>query len=182
MSKLSHPIEKHIKTITYMGVEFMIVKRPDVLWVGCVGYANNNTDESDIGTTRKRFFDLVDVVKNGLINPGYGAALSINYGCDDKPCGLMFAEETQSDKQDGRYDLFTQPGGLWLRLYITDDADAALLGRKNHGLWEYFAKDVLKNAAEENGYKINPDIDIAVEYNHHDGDNANYLYVPVLAV
>ena len=181
MAKLSNPIEKHVKTITYKGVEFDVVERPDVLWVGCVDYATNNTDESDISATRNRFFST-SVTKNDLINPGYGAAISINYECDDKPCGVMFAEETYSDKQDERYDLFTQPGGLWLRVHITDDSDVALLGRKNHGLWEYFAEEVVKNAAEYNGYKVNLSVPVAVEYNHHDGDNSNWIYIPIIAV
>ena len=182
MSKLNHPLEKHIKTITYKGVAFDIVERPDVLWVGCVDYAKNNTDESDTGATRKRFFST-GITKNDLVNPGYGAAISINYGCDDKPCGLMFAEETYTEKQDEIYDLFTQPGGLWLRVHVTEESDSALLGRKNHGLWEYFAEEVLIKAAMEHGYNEKTDIHIAVEYNCHAGDEigANYIYIPITA-
>jgi len=183
MQKLNHPIEKHVQTITYNGIEFQVVERPDVLWVGCVDYAKNNTDQSDIGATQKRFFEvLIDVAKNDLINPGYGASISINYGCDDKPCGLMIAEETYSDKQDERFDLFTQPGGLWLRIHITDETDTALLGRKNHGIWEYYAENILVNAAEENGYKTNPDIHVGVEYDCHAGPEAFYVYIPIIAV
>ena len=134
MPKLNHPIEKNIQTVTYKNVEFDVVERQDVLWVGCIDYAKNNTDESDIAITRKRFFEqLIDVTKNDLINPGYGASISVNYECDEKPCGLMFAEETYTDKQDGRFDLFTQPGGLWLRIHITDETDMIFLAEKTMG-------------------------------------------------
>jgi len=39
MQTLIHPLEKRIEVITYNGVEFEVVERPDVTWVGCVDYA-----------------------------------------------------------------------------------------------------------------------------------------------
>ena len=179
MAQHNHPIETLVETITYKGVEFEVVERPDVLWVGCVDYAKNNTDESDIGTTLKRYREeLINVIKQDLINPDYSAALSINYNYDEQPCGIMFAQETYSDKQDERYDLFTQPGGLWLRIAVTKETDAALLGRDNHGLYEYFGK--LSNAAKENGYKQNREIRVEVEYNCHAGTSSSYAYIPII--
>ena len=71
------------------------------------------------------------------MNPDWSAALSINY-CVDKPCGIMFAQETYSDKQDERYDLFTQPGGLWLRIRNDRNA-AALLGKESAEVHENIA-------------------------------------------
>lgn len=116
MQKSNHPLETLVQTITCKGVVFEVVERPDVLWVGCVDYAENNTDESDIGAALKRYREeLVGIPKQDLVHPDWSAALSINYGNDNKPCGLMFAQETYSDKQDERYDLFIQTGGLWLR-------------------------------------------------------------------
>lgn len=177
-----HPLEKLVQMITYKGVEFEVVERPDVLWVGCVDYAKNNTDESDIGATLKRYREeLIDIPKQALANPDWSASLSINYGNDSKPCGLMFAQETDSDEQDERYDLFTQPGGLWLRVSITAKTDYTLLGRSSHGAWEYFG--VLDTAAEENGYMQNPNIDVQVEYHCHAeyGSPAclSYAYIPI---
>lgn len=179
MVKEARQIEKLVKTITYKGVEFEVVERTDVLWVGCVDYASNNTDESDIGATNKRYREeLINVTKQDLINPDYSAALSINYGCNDKPCGIMFAQETYSDKQDERYDLFTQPGGLWIRTKESEATDTALLGRKNHGLWEYFG--ALGDAARENGYKENSEIQVAIEYYCHSGPGYHYAYLPII--
>lgn len=136
MQKLNHPVEKLVETFLYNGVEFEVVERPEVLWVGCVDYASNNADESDIGATLERYQKFVEIPKKELINPDWSAALSINYGVD-KPCGIMFAQETYSDKQDERYDLFTQPGGLWLRIRNDRNA-AALLGKESAEVDEYF--------------------------------------------
>lgn len=184
MSRLKHPIEKLVQTITYKGIELEVVERPDVIWVGCVDYANNNNDESDIGATLKRYREeLINITKQDLINPDWSAALSINYYCTNKPCGIMFAQETYSEKQDERYDLFTQPGGLWLRIRNDKNA-AALLGKENADPYEYFAEaQVLQNAARENGYMQDPDIHVQVEYHCHaeysTPPHTNYAYIPI---
>lgn len=182
---MNHPIEKLIKVIIYKNVEFEVVERPDVIWVGCVDYAKNNTDESDIGATLKRFQELVETAPiKEKINPDWSAALSINYNFGEKPCGIMFANETYSDKQDERYDLFTQPGGLWLRIRNDKNTADALLGRECHGTYEYFG--VLKNAAKENGYMQNPDVHVEVEYHCHaeygTPPHTNYAYIPIVSV
>ncbi|HML48751.1 MAG TPA: hypothetical protein PKE04_18575 [Clostridia bacterium] len=183
MPGLSHPVEKHIQTLLYKGVELEVVERPDVLWVGCVDYADNDRDESDIGATLKRYREeLIDIPKRELINPDWGAALSINYDCGDKPCGIMFAQETYTSDQDGRYELFTQPGGLWLRIRNDKNA-AALLGKESAAPYEYFAGQVLQNAAKENGYEQNPEVHVQVEYHCHaeyeTPPHTSYAYIPI---
>ena len=97
MLKLNHPVEKLIQIISYKGVEFEVVERPDVIWVGCITYADNNTDppfSDDDMTLLERYQSLMDIPKRELINSDWSAALSVNYGCQDKPCGIMFAQET----------------------------------------------------------------------------------------
>ncbi len=182
MSKLIHPLERLVETIYYKGVKFEIVERPDVIWVGCVDYADNNTDESDINSTLKRFQELVGVSEiKEKVNPDWGAALSINYNVE-KPCGLMFANESYSKEQDERFDLFTQPGGLWLRVSCTETADQILFGRKAQGSFEYFSP--CSEAAVENGYLQNPNINIAIEYHCHaeynQPNHTNYAYIPII--
>ena len=177
------PVEKLVKTITYKGAEFEIVERSDVLWVGCVDYADNNIDESDIQATLNRYGkELIDVPKRDIINPDYTGVLSINYIYKDKPCGVMFAQETYSEKQDERYDLFTQLGGLWLRISANKETDDMFFGRKSHGLFEYFG--VLKEAAEENGYTQNLDIPLAIEYHcqaeHDTSPHRQFAYIPIV--
>ena len=169
--------EKLVSALDYKGVVFELVECPDVIWVGCVDYAGNNSDESDIDATYKRYSEkLADVAKQELINPDNSAALSINYGSEDKPCGIMFAQETHSREQDERYDIFFQPGSLWLRVCDSKTA-AALLGKEDPGLYEYFG--LLSEVAEANGYRQNPDINIEIEYRCNKTNSA-YAYVPVI--
>ncbi|MCL2530995.1 MAG: AraC family transcriptional regulator [Oscillospiraceae bacterium] len=181
--KLISNIETIVRTITHKGVECEVVERPSVIWVGCVGYASNNTDEPDIGATLRRYREeLIEVPKQDLINPGWSAAISINYGNEAQACGIMFAQETYSDKQDERYDLLTQPGGLWLRVRVSEQADAAFFGRANHGGWEYFG--ILAAVAQEYGYRPHPDVHIQVEYHCHAEYNTpphtNFVYIPIV--
>ena len=198
MQKLNHPVEKLVQIITYKGVEFEVVERPDVLWVGSVGYANNNTDEPDNGPTLKRFQGLINegVVICDKINPDWSAALSINYTCKDKPCGIMFGNESYSEKQDERFDLFTQPGGLWLRVRNDEDAAARFFDYDKskpfnpweYGPYRYFAGEnaPMQSAAKEKGYIENPDVHIQIEYHCHaeygTPPHTNYAYIPIIRI
>lgn len=186
MARIKHPHETLVETLVYKGMEFEVVERPDVIWVGCVDYASNNTDESDVGGTLQRFQTLVELTPIiEKINPDWSASLSINYGCDHKPCGIMFANESYTVKQDGRYDIFTQPGGLWLRVRNDNRAALLLLGKDKASPWEYFAGEhaPMQSAAKENGYQQNPDLHIQIEYHCHAEYNnpphTNYAYIPI---
>ena len=183
--------EKLVQTISYKGVEFEIVERPDVLWVGCVAYADNNTGPAfadDDMTLIKRYQELVDIPKQDRINPDWSASISINYTCDDKPSGIMFAQETYTDKQDECYEVLTQPGGLWLRIRNDRKAAELLLGKDKVDAWEYFAGEQapLQSAAKENGYMQNPDIHMQIEYHcHAEYDNpphTNFAYIPIVKI
>jgi len=174
-----HPVEKLVKIITHKKIEFEIVQRPDVLWVGCVDYAGNNTDESDIQSTLERFQGLVGEVSNEerqLMRPDWSASLSINYCRDDKPCGILFGNETWSDKQDGRFDVFTQPGGLWLRVNNTKRTARRLLRKRKAEAYQFFGQ--ARAAAEANGYMQNPDVPVEIEY--YFKNHSNYAYIPVI--
>jgi len=186
-SSFAHPAEKPVKTIIYKKVELEIVERSDVLWMGCIDYAVNNTDESDIGATLERFQSLVkDITDENevreLMCPDWSAALSINYRCGDKPCGIMFGNEVYSDRQSGGFDLFTQPGGLWLRVRGSRQAARKLLDKKKTaGPFEYFS--ALRAAAGANGYQQNPGVPVEVEYHCHaqygKRRHMSYAYIPI---
>lgn len=98
----------------------------------------------------------------------------------------MFANETYSREQDKRFDLFTQPGGLWLRVRNGKNTAMALLGREKAEPYEYFAGEnaPLQSAARENGYLQNPDVHVQIEYHCHSEYNtpphANFAYIPVI--
>ena len=83
---------------------------------------------------------------------------------------------------DERYDIFTQPGGLWLRIKGDTDNAKKLLGKENADLYEFFG--VLRNAAKENGYIQNPDVHVEVEYHCHaeysTPPHTCYAYIPVV--
>lgn len=183
MGKLNRQIDKPIQTIYYKGIEFVIVERPDVLWVGCLDYAVNNQDESDSDITLSRFQNLLDVEKKEPINPDWSAAIWVNYGCDDNPCGLMFAQETYSAEQDNRYELLTQPSGIWLRVRRSKETSLTLFGSDSTDGWDYFACGELQKAAEENGYIVNPNTHVWVAYDCHaeysTPPHTCYAYLPI---
>jgi len=184
-----HPLETIVKTIVYKGVVFEIVQRPEVLWVGCVGYAADHTSEPDIGAILERYQSLLGVTeRNALLCPDWSAALSINYTTNAAPCGMMFANETGSADQDSRLDVFKQPAGLWIRVCNTPDVSKALLGKESAEPYEYFAgpDTPLHMAAKENGYAPHPSIHVQVEYYCHAAYGTespiSFAYTPVILV
>lgn len=177
MLGFENPIEKLVQTIIFKGVKFEMIERPEVIWVGCVDYADNNTDESDIGATLKRYREeLINVSKQELINPDCSAALSFHYNCTDKPCGIMFAQETYSDKQDERYDLYKMPASLFVRMQQSTEAEK-LLGREIQGVWELFGI-IKEQMMPEYGYKFNDAVPEIEYYNNKNG--TGYAYVPIV--
>ena len=175
--------ERIVETIQVNGAVFDVVERPETLWVGTISYAKNNRDDPDFKGCLKRFQKLCPKApKVDLINPVWDADISFNFikrsGC--APKGVMYGLETYSaEKQDKRYDLFTQPSGLYMRIR-NDEHAAALFGREtcaNHMLIDYIAR----TAAPQNGYQLRSDVDLSVEYHsgNHDGNDEWYVYVAV---
>ena len=179
-----YPTEKLVETFAYNGVTFEIVERPDVLWVGCLDYASKNGEESDSDKTLSRYQKYLDIVKRDLMNPDWSASLWVNYGSADKPHGQMFAQETYSANQDERYEVFTQPSGLWLRVRRSKETSLALFGNESIDAWDYFTSNAMQKAAEENGYKANPDVHVRIGYDCHaeysTPPHTCYAYMPVI--
>lgn len=179
----THPLDKIVKSVVYNGISYDIVERPDVLWVGCLDYAPSNHDEADSEATLNRYRNLLSVEKHELVNPAWSAAIWINYGSVDKPCGLMFAQETYSDKQDDRYEVLKQPAGLWLRLHRSKETSLALFGYESIDAWDYFSCGEMSKAVEANGYTVNPNVSLRIGYNCHEEYGtphyACYAYLPI---
>lgn len=177
MSKLYRLHEKLVQTIMFKGVKFEVIERSGVIWVGCAEYAVNNAAEPDVAAALRRFREeLIDVPKHEIIHPDCSAALSIHYTCDDKPCGLMFAQESYSEKQDKRYDVYKSPASLFIRVQQSPDVEK-LSGRQIEGPWELFSI-IKEQVMPEYGYTLNADKVPEIEYyNHKDG--VCYAYVPV---
>jgi len=196
MQKLIHPLEKLIEVITYQGVKFEVVERPDVLWVGCVKYASNNTDEPEgMDGVLKRYQKLCKKAPyREPVNDGWSACLSINFSTCEKPSGLMYACEYYPNQPHKKFDFFTQPGGLWLR--VRNDEKAAVLcgydGTEPFNPWNYthmyFAGQhaPLPSAASENGYMQNPDVHMQIEYHCHaeygSPPHTSYAYIPIISL
>ena len=184
MMEDARQIEKLVQTINYKGITFEIVERPDVLWVGCLDFADTDGIESDSNKTLSRFQEYLDIEKRDRINLDWSASLWINYGCNDKPHGQMFANETYSADQDKRYETFTQPGGLWMRVRRKKENSLALFGSESLDAWDYFLCGEMENAAEENGYKVNPNVHVRIGYDcwaeYGTTSPTLYAYIPII--
>jgi len=170
--------EKLVDVLTYHGVNFEIVDRPEVLWVGKVAYATNLTDEPNIGKLLKEYQELISIEKKELIHPEWDAVISIDYWRNGStPRGMMFGTETYSELQPDCYDIFRMPSSLFMR--VLNNTDAARILRKDKcENWELF--EFMKNTIlPEHGYKFNENGAQEVEYHHHKSGTF-YAYVPVI--
>jgi len=169
--------EKLIETFTVKKAVFEVFDRPDVLWVGTLAWADNNHDEPDIDALLKKFQAMCEIPKQHRINPDWSAGISINYCLDGKaPRGMLFAQETYSPEQDSRYDIFTQPAGLYLRVRMDKHA-GKLIGKKNYGEVEMFG--LLADVAVRHGYRKDYDNPIEIFYHDHEHGTGKYAYIAV---
>lgn len=170
--------EKLINVITYDGVNFEIVERPEVIWVGKIAYATNLTDEPDIPKLLKEYQELISIEKKELINPEWDAAISIDYWRNGStPRGMMFGTETYTEEQPECYDVFRMPPSLFMRILNNDDA-ARLVGKDRCENWELFV--FMKNTILPlHNYKFNDNGAQEVEY-HHYKSGTFYAYIPII--
>lgn len=172
--------EKVTERISYNNVIFEVVERPEILWVGKLAYASNLTDEPNIGKLLSEYQRLVPTPKEERISPDWDAAISIDYWQGGAvPRGMMFAQETSSEKQADCYELYKMPASLFMR--VLNDTDAAkLLGKEKCENWELFGfmKDIIM---PQFGYKFNKNGAQEIEY-HNYKTNIFYAYVPVVKV
>ena len=111
------------------------------------------------------------------INPDWTGDITFNIhkATPETPFGVMYGQETYSaESQDGRYDIYSQPSGLYMRI-LNDEKAAALFNKdkcENHELIGY----IRRKAAPQNGYQIPNNIDLTVEYNN---SGISYVYVAV---
>jgi len=99
---------------------------------------------------------------------------------NELPNGMMMAKEIHETKYDSKYNLYTQPAGLYIRLKI--DSESARLINKNecepHELY-----GIMNTVAAQNGYEIHNSIVNGISISnieYHDGDiGFIYAYLPV---
>lgn len=172
--------ENLIDVITYNGVKFEIVERPEVIWVGKVAYAPNLSDEPDIGKLLKQYGEAISIEKKELVNPEWDAAISIDYWRNGSvPRGMMFGQETYTEEQSKGYDIYKMPPSLFMRVLNNTEA-AKLLGKDKCENWELFG--FMKNTINpEYHYKFNENGAQEIEY-HHSKNGSLYAYIPVVKV
>ena len=86
--------EKPVEKFCCKGIWFEVVSCPAVFWCGTLGYAQNCTDEPDIGGLLRKYQALCGVPKLDLAKPEWSCAISIDYWKNgESPRGMMFSQQ-----------------------------------------------------------------------------------------
>ena len=97
MRTLSHPLEKLVEAFECDGAAFEVVRRPDVLWVGCVARWADGSGEAESEHALARFRRLVEVEPiRERICEDWSAALTLYRADTDKPCGVFYGNESRT--------------------------------------------------------------------------------------
>jgi len=171
-------IENCIESFTVKKAVFELVRRPEVLWVGTLAWAEDNESEPDTDTLLQKYQALCGPApKLALVNPDWSAGISINYCLNGKaPRGMLFAQETWSAEQDSRYDIYAQPAGLCLRLRLDKNAEK-LMGKQYSSDAGRYA--LLEKVAAEHGYRRAAANPIEIFYHDHARHTGQYAIIPV---
>jgi|GEM_PF-2407608 len=183
------PVETLVASIEHEGVLFEIVDRPDVTWVGSMGFNKEeyNADPSPlVGSVHPlwgTFFENEIMNQSSFENfiaPTAIGVLWFNMKHNDLPNGMMMAKEVYESKYNAKYAVYTQPAGLYIRLKI-DSESARLIGKEEcepHELHE-----IMGTVASQNGYELHyPVVDgiSLTDIEYHDSDvGFVYAYLPV---
>lgn len=179
-----HTQEQIIKTFEYNGATVDLVEWTDTIWCGKIGYAANNTDESDVGKILNEF-QLLNVPGVGVNEreEEWDVCMSVNYLSIERPNGVMFGFLVATVQQPDGFDIYKVPTAQYMRIRICNET-AKALGRKpwNGGIppYEWIGEQI----APKFGYRYGNDrLPIFEYYGYYNPDkNAHefcYLYVPV---
>lgn len=172
--------EKFISDFIHKGIVVEIVKCPETIWCGAVGYAQDNEGEPDIPGLLDRYQRICGIDKNEVAMPKWSCCISIDYWKDGAAKrGIMFAQQVLSAEQDEAYDVFGMPESLYARVWVTQEAAMAAFSRENCEVYELFG--VIRAALADNGYVISDSGAQEIEMYDHD-DGLFYAYVPVMKV
>jgi len=171
--------ERIIETITYKGALLEVVERLESIFCGKIAYAQNLTDEPDIGKLLDDYQDIISTPKEERIAPEWDAAINIDYWRGGTvPRGMMFAQEVATEKQSEIYDIYKMPRSLFMRIFHDADATKAL-GKEKCEIWELYGllKDIVM---PQFGYKFNENGAQEFEYYNWSKYGSGFAYVPVI--
>ena len=190
MSKIFNPVEILVETILYEGVNFEIIERPIVTWIGSMKFNEEdfNADPSplveEVLPLWNAFFEneVMNTTRHeNFISPTAIGVLWFNIKTGDLPNGMMIAKEVYTAKYASKYSLYTQPAGLYIRLKVNDNS-ARLIGKEQcepHQLHK-----VMAEVAAENGYEIHYPVvngNSLANLEYHDEDlGVIYTYLHVM--
>ena len=189
MSKVVNPVETLVKTIVYQEVKFEIIERPIVTWVGSMKFNEDdlNADPSPLAKVVHPLWN--DFFENEIINqtrfenfisPTAIGVLWFNLFNKELPNGMMMAKEVYSAKYASKYDIYTQPAGLYIRVKV-DGNSARLPGKEKCESYELHK--FMKNVAAQNGYEVYYPVvngNSLANLEYHDGDlDVVYTYLHV---
>lgn len=182
METKRHPHETVLETYQYNGISVELVQWDAAVWCGSLEYAVNNTDEPDVETALHRFMALSpDAVRKA--EEAWDTCISLNYLCEVRPRGVMFAVLAASDAVPEGCDVLHTPASLYMRI-TPDEETAAAVGEQpwEGGIPPY--QWIGEKIAPLFGYTYGDDTLPVVEYygNYDPKTNVHqyrHLYVPV---
>ena len=182
MMKHIHPQETTVEQFSYNGLSVELVKWAESIWCGKVGYAVNNVDEPDVEEIAA---DAQNIFSNNTPKEreeNWEVCISLNYLSDQRPNGVMFGFQVQTEKQPECYDVVKVPESVYMKIEICNDTFEALgVEPWKGGIPPYeWIGEIL---APKFGYVYGEDTLPIVEYYKHRPVTfeveACYLYVPV---
>lgn len=170
--------ETRICNLMHQGITMEVVRCPQTLWCGSLGYAVNGEDEPDIGALLEKYQRFCGIPKQKAPLPDWSCCISIDYWREGAaPRGILFAQQVLSREQSAEHDVYAMPESLFIRLSATSEVAQAAFGRDRCEPFELFG--VIKDALPALGYAFNENGPQEIElYNHSAG--LAYAYVPVV--
>lgn len=176
-----HPQEKIINAFSWRGITAELVEWTESCWCGKIGYAENNSDEPDVGAVMDAFF-AADAPAGGR-EENWDVCISFNYLSGERPNGVMFGFYVGTEVQPECFDVVKLPPALYMRVQICDETAAALGCEPwKGGVPPY--EWITERIAPDCGYRAGDDaLPVFEYYGFYDPEKNEhkycFLYVPV---
>jgi hypothetical protein len=194
MSAINIDSSSIVEIITADNVDFEVIKIPETIYAGNIGYSQEKGNEPDINLLWAQMFwydqnsaewkNPIDEKITGKVTPTWEAIISIDYwrGKDFK-WGMMFAREVNTVNQPEGVYVHVQPETTYIRVHC-DEKSAKLLGKEKCAAYELF-NIISSRIIPEHGY-VRDESWQEIEYLKYPGEQVRnsqfinaYAYVPV---